>query len=90
MLGLIWLQTRMSLDQVVLTGTWTVDILIGSYLKDERMALYAGETYRACQRRVPGFPLLVRNIGEPESPPCQSANSSPQSPSADDCVRKAA
>ena len=89
-LGLIWFQTRMSFDQLVLTGTWTVYILIGSYLKDERMALYVGETYRANQRRVPGFPLVVRNIGVPESPTCQSATSSLQRTSAEDCVRKAA
>jgi protein-S-isoprenylcysteine O-methyltransferase Ste14 len=61
-LGLIWLQPRMSLDRVVLTAVWTAYILIGSYLKDERMAHFVGEPYRDYQRRVPGFPFVSSGV----------------------------
>ncbi len=57
-LGLIWFTPRMTLDHAVLTGWWTVYIFVGSYLKDERLAFYLGDTYRDYQRRVPGYPLL--------------------------------
>jgi protein-S-isoprenylcysteine O-methyltransferase Ste14 len=58
-LGLIWFQPRMTLDHAVLTGVWTAYILVGSYLKDERMAHFIGEPYRDYQRRVPGFPFIA-------------------------------
>lgn len=89
-LGLIWLQARMTLDQFLLTGTWTVYILIGSYLKDERMARYLGETYRAYQRRVPGFPLVISNIGVPDAPSRHAAHVLLRTSTADGCSRRAA
>lgn len=57
-LGLIWFTPRMTLDHAVLTAIWTIYIFIGSYLKDERLAYYLQESYRAYQRRVPGYPLM--------------------------------
>lgn len=56
-LGLIWFNPAMSLDRLLLAGVWTAYILIGSYLKDERLAFYVGEPYREYQTRVTGFPL---------------------------------
>lgn len=58
-LGLIWFQPRMTLDHLVLSGIWTGYILVGSYLKDERVAHYVGEPYRDYQRRVSGFPFVA-------------------------------
>lgn len=55
-LGLIWFTPRMTLDHVVLTVIWTVYLLVGSYLKDERLAFYLGESYREYQAKVPGYP----------------------------------
>ena len=57
-LGLVWFTPRMTLDHALLTGVWTVYIFVGSYLKDQRLAHYLGERYRAYQRRVAGYPLL--------------------------------
>jgi len=57
-LGLVWFTPRMTLDHALLTGLWTVYIFFGSYLKDQRLAHYLGERYRAYQRRVAGYPLL--------------------------------
>lgn len=57
-LGIIWFTPRMTLDHALLTGLWTVYILFGSYLKDERLAYYLGTTYRDYQERVPGYPLI--------------------------------
>lgn len=59
-LGLIWFTSRMTLDHAVLTGVWTVYIFAGSWLKDERLAFYAGPPYREYQSRVPGYPFLLR------------------------------
>lgn len=59
-LGLIWFTPRMTADHLVLTGLWTVYILVGSYLKDERLAFYLGNQYRDYQQRVPGYPFLNR------------------------------
>lgn len=58
-LGLIWCTPRMTLDHAVLTGIWTLYIFVGSYMKDERLAHFYGETYRDYQRRVTGYPLFV-------------------------------
>ncbi|MCA9028506.1 MAG: hypothetical protein KDA86_25070 [Planctomycetaceae bacterium] len=58
-LGLIWFTPRMTLDHALLTGWWTVYIFVGSYLKDERLAFYLGESYREYQRRVPGYPGMT-------------------------------
>ena len=57
-LGLIWFTPHMTLDHAVLTGTWTVYVVVGSCLKDRRMAFYIGEPYREYCRRVPGYPLM--------------------------------
>jgi protein-S-isoprenylcysteine O-methyltransferase Ste14 len=57
-LGLIWFTPRMTLDHAVLTSLWTVYILIGSYLKDERLAVYIGRAYREYQEQTPGYPLV--------------------------------
>jgi methanethiol S-methyltransferase len=57
-LGLVWFTPRMTLDHAVLTGIWTFYILVGSYLKDRRLAHYLGYTYRAYQAKVPGFPFV--------------------------------
>ena len=57
-LGLIWFTPRMTLDHAVLTSAWTMYILIGSYLKDERLAFYYGREYRRYQERVSGYPLI--------------------------------
>lgn len=57
-LGLIWFTPVMTADHAVLTGIWTGYILVGSYLKDERLAFYYGEAYRAYQSRVIGYPLI--------------------------------
>lgn len=57
-LAIVWITQRMTLDHALLTGVWTVYILFGSYLKDERLAFYLGTPYRDYQERVPGFPLI--------------------------------
>jgi len=59
-LGLIWFTPRMTADHAVLTGLWTIYILVGSYLKDERLAFYLRDQYRDYQQRVPGYPFLHR------------------------------
>lgn len=58
-LGLLWFTPVVTADRAVLTGVWSLYIFIGSYLKDERLAFYLGRTYRAYQRRVPGYPFMV-------------------------------
>jgi protein-S-isoprenylcysteine O-methyltransferase Ste14 len=57
-LGLIWFTPRMSVDHAILTGIWTVYILVGSHLKDQRLAYYVGATYRHYQQQVAGYPLV--------------------------------
>jgi len=57
-LGLVWFTPRMTLDHAVLTGVWTVYILVGSYLKDRRLTYYVGDAYRAYQAKVSGYPLV--------------------------------
>jgi len=57
-LGLLWFTPVMTLDRAVLTGLLTVYIFIGSYLKDERLAFYNGESYRRYQSLVVGYPLV--------------------------------
>ncbi|PQO46831.1 methyltransferase family protein [Blastopirellula marina] len=67
-MGLIWFTPRMTLDHVVLTAVWTAYLVVGSYLKDERLAFYLGESYRSYQRSVPGFSLFgSRLLGSRES-----------------------
>ncbi|TWT75529.1 hypothetical protein Pla123a_30390 [Posidoniimonas polymericola] len=57
-MGLVWFTPRMSLDHVVLTAVWTVYLFVGSCLKDQRLAFYLGDSYRAYQATTPGFPLM--------------------------------
>ncbi len=57
-LGLIWFSPRLSYDRVLLILIWTTYILIGSHLKDERLAKYLGERYRRYQEQVPGYPCF--------------------------------
>jgi len=57
-LGLIWFTPRMGWDHALLTGLWTIYILVGSYLKDERLAFYLGREYRSYQERVVGYPFV--------------------------------
>jgi methanethiol S-methyltransferase len=58
-LGLIWFTPRMTADHAVLTGTWTVYIYVGSYLKDKRLEFYLGDFYREYASRVPGYPGML-------------------------------
>src|SRR4051794_38423883 len=55
-LGLIWFTPRMTLDHALLTFIWTAYVVIGSYLKDQRLLYYMGETYREYASRAPGLP----------------------------------
>ena len=57
-LGLIWFTPRMTWDHAMLTGLWTVYIFVGSYLKDKRLVLFLGDTYRRYQEQVAGYPLV--------------------------------
>jgi protein-S-isoprenylcysteine O-methyltransferase Ste14 len=57
-LGLIWFTPTMTVDHAVLTGIWTGYILVGSYLKDRRLAHYLGEQYESYAAAVPGYPLV--------------------------------
>lgn len=57
-LGLIWFNPVMTFDRLVLALIWSAYIFIGSYLKDERLAYFMGETYRTYQEQVPGYPLI--------------------------------
>jgi len=83
-LGLVWFTPRMTLDHALLTAVWTAYIFYGSYLKDERLAHYLGERYRAYQRRVAGYPFLpwgpLGKLRTPvaESLPAASPSSSPR------------
>lgn len=56
-LGLIWFVPTMSFDHALLTGIWTVYIFVGSWLKDERLQFYLGDTYKDYRSRVPGYPV---------------------------------
>lgn len=55
-LGLIWFTPVMTSDRLLLAGTWTVYIFLGSHLKDRRLEYYLGDRYREYQARVPGYP----------------------------------
>jgi protein-S-isoprenylcysteine O-methyltransferase Ste14 len=68
-LGLIWFTPRMTADHAVLTVIWTAYIFVGSYLKDQRMAYYLGDSYREYANRVPGYPgMLFGPLGKWRSP----------------------
>ena len=57
-LGLIWCTTLMTWDRVILVAVWTAYIFVGSYLKDQRLLFYLGDTYREYQARIPGYPFF--------------------------------
>jgi methanethiol S-methyltransferase len=57
-LGLIWFTPNMSWDHVILTVIWTIYIVFGSYMKDQRLKHYMGDTYLEYARRVPGYPWI--------------------------------
>ena len=61
-LGLVWFTPVITADRALLIVTWTLYVLVGSWLKDERLAYYIGEPYRVYQSRVPGYP---RNVDRP-------------------------
>jgi methanethiol S-methyltransferase len=56
--GLVWFTPRMTLDNALLTALWTAYILVGSCLKDQRLAFYLGDSYRDYCAQVPGYPLM--------------------------------
>lgn len=58
-LGLVWFTPVMTADRAVLTAIWTAYLFVGSYLKDERLAYYLGDRYRAYQAEVPGYPGML-------------------------------
>jgi hypothetical protein len=58
-LGLIWFNPLMTFDRLILALAWTAHVFVGSYLKDRRLVFYLGETYRAYQRLVPGYPFIT-------------------------------
>lgn len=75
-LGLLWFAPVMSYDRAVLTGVWTLYILVGSYLKDRRLVFFLGDTYRNYQARVAGYPFMVAGpLGKVALPPCPAAAS---------------
>jgi hypothetical protein len=55
-IGLVWFTPVITADRGLLIVSWTLYVLIGSWLKDERLAYYIGEPYRLYQSRVPGYP----------------------------------
>jgi len=57
-LGLIWFTPVMTVEHAVLTGLWTVYIFLGSWLKDERLQFYLGDSYREYRTAVPGYPFM--------------------------------
>jgi hypothetical protein len=56
---LIWAAPIVTLDRAFLIAIWTLYILVGSYLKDQRLRYYLGGRYRAYQAHVPGYPGLI-------------------------------
>ena len=55
-IGLVWFTPVITADRALLIVSWTLYVLVGSWLKDERLAYYIGEPYRIYQSRVPGYP----------------------------------
>ncbi|MEZ6044144.1 MAG: hypothetical protein R3C11_00885 [Planctomycetaceae bacterium] len=58
-MGLLWFTPLMTLDRLLLAVLWSIYILVGSYLKDERLAFYIGAPYREYQSRVAGYPFFI-------------------------------
>lgn len=75
-LGLIWFQPVMTSDRLLLAVVWTIYIFLGSVWKDERLAFYLGDVYRAYQQRTPGYPGMPFGPLARRSPaPCNKAAS---------------
>ena len=55
-LGLVWFTPVVTADRALLIIAWTIYVLVGSWLKDERLAHYIGEPYRMYRSQVPGYP----------------------------------
>ncbi|HET6881695.1 MAG TPA: NnrU family protein [Pirellulales bacterium] len=54
----VWFNPVMTLDRLLLALIWTAYIFVGSWLKDGRLEFYLGDTYRAYEEQVPGYPFL--------------------------------
>ena len=54
----VWFNPVMTLDRLLLALVWTAYIFVGSWLKDERLAFYLRDTYRAYQEQVAGYPFM--------------------------------
>jgi protein-S-isoprenylcysteine O-methyltransferase Ste14 len=77
-LGLIWFTPVMTFDHLVLTGTWTLYIFIGSILKDARLLYYLGDSYADYMSQVAGYPgVFFGSLGR-RSPRQQLAADGPQ------------
>ena len=71
-IGLVWCTPVITADRALLIVSWTLYVLVGSWLKDARMAHYIGAPYRMYQSRVPGYPgmfvgPLARRPFEPDA-----------------------
>lgn len=62
-LGQIWFTPQMSIDRLLLSLLFTGYIFLGSYFKDQRLLYYLGDTYRAYQAQVTGYPLGFGPLG---------------------------
>lgn len=58
-LGLVWFTPVVTEDRALLIAVWTSYVLIGSWLKDRRLAYYVGDRYRQYAASVPGYPGVV-------------------------------
>ncbi len=58
-MGTVWFTPTVTLDRVILIAIWTTYIFVGSWLKDRRLEYYMGETYRAYEAEVPGYPGMI-------------------------------
>ncbi len=77
-LGLLWFTPTMTLDHALLTGSWSVYIFLGSWLKDRRLAYYLGDTYRVYAARVPGYPgMIVGPLARWQAPAIQPSAAAP-------------
>jgi len=78
-LGLVWFTPVMTTDRAILTVVWTAYVFVGSYLKDERMAYFLGETYRQYQSRVPGYlGMLIGPLGKRALPGLDAVPAAPR------------
>jgi protein-S-isoprenylcysteine O-methyltransferase Ste14 len=55
----VWFNPVMTVDRLLLALVWSAYIFVGSWLKDERLAYFLGDTYRAYQEKVPGYPFML-------------------------------